>query len=317
MKPRACRAFFACASMATSCVAACGWNPSRPFDREAPAVVQAIRDLDAGDAQSAARRLEDYLSTGECQDGNIGTPELARRADGTFDLGLSLFRLGEQFGRRFGEEEAKANENEGLHAKRHAQVLCAKRLVQTIATAPETAIDLRARARYLDGNLAFLDGEYEEAVRSYDAGLLLAPGDGDGGDSVGRDIAWNRAIALRRIEDKKDAGPDASGDAAQDSATEGGRDAGRDAGGDGSGDNGRDGASSSPDGGRDAGQDASPPKSEPPDGGAEQPEAGAKPPPTSPNEDERMLDQLESAPTLQQEEAKRFGKKRVRGMADK
>jgi hypothetical protein len=30
-----------------------------------------------------------------------------------------------------------------------------------------------------------------------------------------------------------------------------------------------------------------------------------------------MLDQLESAPTLQQEEARRAGKKRVRGMADK
>jgi hypothetical protein len=30
-----------------------------------------------------------------------------------------------------------------------------------------------------------------------------------------------------------------------------------------------------------------------------------------------MLDQLENAPTLQQEQAKRFGKKRVRGMADK
>jgi hypothetical protein len=30
-----------------------------------------------------------------------------------------------------------------------------------------------------------------------------------------------------------------------------------------------------------------------------------------------MLDQLENAPTLQQEEAKRAGKKRVRGMADK
>jgi len=30
-----------------------------------------------------------------------------------------------------------------------------------------------------------------------------------------------------------------------------------------------------------------------------------------------MLDQLESAPTLQQEEAKRAGKRRVRGMADK
>jgi hypothetical protein len=30
-----------------------------------------------------------------------------------------------------------------------------------------------------------------------------------------------------------------------------------------------------------------------------------------------MLDQLESAPTMQQEEAKRMGKRRLRGMADK
>ena len=43
----------------------------------------------------------------------------------------------------------------------------------------------------------------------------------------------------------------------------------------------------------------------------------APPPPPSTDEDERMLDQLENAPTMQQEEAKRAGKKRVRGMADK
>ena len=40
-------------------VAACGWNPSRPFDREAPEVNHAIRALDGGDAASAAATLED------------------------------------------------------------------------------------------------------------------------------------------------------------------------------------------------------------------------------------------------------------------
>jgi len=61
-----------------------------------------------------------------------------------------------------------------------------------------------------------------------------------GGDPVGRDAAWNRAIALRRIEDKKnrDGGGDGSnGDGAADSGggdggSDGGGDAGNDSGGD-------------------------------------------------------------------------------------
>ncbi|MGH7272440.1 MAG: hypothetical protein ACREJ3_18580, partial [Polyangiaceae bacterium] len=65
------------------------------------------------------------------------------------------------------------------------------------------------------------------------------------------------------------------------------------------------------------GEDAASP-SQPPDAGAPQPqEAGARPPHASADEDERMLDQLENAPTLQREEAKRLGKRRIRGMEDK
>ena len=67
--------------------------------------------------------------------------------------------------------------------------------------------EVRARAHYLSGNLAFLDGDYEDAVTAYDRALVLTPGEADSGDPVGRDAAWNRAIALRRIDDKKDAGP--------------------------------------------------------------------------------------------------------------
>ncbi len=299
-------------------LASCGWNPSRPFDRDAPAVKEALAELDAGEAGSAATKLEDYLSTGPCKDGNIGTPDLLkRRADGTFDLGLSLFGIGERYGRRFGEEEIDAGVDEGTRSQRHEQVECARRVVDAIADDPAVPHETRARAHYLDGNLAFLDGDYESAVRAYDRALVLAPGEADAADSLGRDAAWNRAIALRRIEDRKDAGsdasqdsghPDASGDAGRPDGSQG--DAGPEAGADSGG--------SAPDAGSNDKQDSGPqPQSEPPDAAPEPKEAGAQPPPPSRDEDERMLDQLESAPTLQQEEAKRVGKKRVRGMADK
>jgi hypothetical protein len=315
------RAVVLASALVCAALAACGWDPSRPFDRDAPTVKQAIADLDAGDAGSAAGKLEDYLSTGQCKDGNIGAPDiLKRRADGTFDLGLSLFRLGEQFGRRFGEEEIDAGVDESTRALRHAQIECARRVVEAIADDPGVPLELRARARYLEGNLAFLDAAYEEAVRAYDRSLVLSPGQNEAGDSVGRDAAWNRAIALRRIEDKKDAGQDAAPDAEDsgqdarpDAPQDSGQDAhdsGHDAANDANGDSG-----GAPEAGPDGGNDGStPPQS--PDGGAE-PDSGNQPPPPTTSEDERMLDQLESAPTLQQEEAKRAGKKRVRGMADK
>jgi tetratricopeptide (TPR) repeat protein len=300
-------------------ISGCAWDPSRPFDRDAPRVKEALADLDAGDASSAASRLEDYLSTGECKEGVIGTPDLLkRRPDGTFDLGLALFRIGEQYGHRFGDEETTQGVTEAIRAKRHAQIECARRVVQAIAEDEGLPDDMRARAHYLSGNLAFLDGAYENAVAAYDRALVLTPGQpverdasaSTSGDPVGRDAAFNRAIALRRIEDKKDAGSDASppGDASSRAPDGGGQDASRDAaGGDGA----------APKSGEDGGRDADSPPPPPPDAAPEPPrEAGAAPPPSL-DEDQRMLDQLENAPTLQQEEAKRVGKKRVRGMADK
>jgi hypothetical protein len=294
-------------------LAACGWDPSRPFDREAPAVREAVAELDGGDAASAAVKLQDYLSTGPCKEGSIGTPDLLkRRSDGTFDLGLSLFRIGEQFGRRFGEEEIDAGVSEEMRSQRHAEVECARRVIEAIADDDGSPLELRARARYLSGNLAFLDGDYEGAVRAYDRALVLVPGQVDAGDELGRDAAWNRAIALRRIEDRKDAGQDASPDASQDASQDASHDAAQDSGG-------KDGASPDSGAGQDGGDDASKDsgQSPPPDSGSQPPDAGAQPPPPPSDQDDRMLDQLENAPTLQQEEAKRAGKKRVRGMADK
>jgi len=294
----------------------CRWNPDRPFDRESPAVATAIKNLkDGGDATGATSTLEDYLSSGPCSDGNIGTPEtLRKRADGTFDLGLSLFRIGEAFGKRFGEEELDGGD-QTAKGMRGAEVGCAIRVLQQIATDETVPLELRARARYLEGNLNFLNAEYEDAVRAYDLALTLAPGMGDAGDPVGRDAAWNRAIALQRVEDKKkDAGKDSSSDAPSDggggkdgsNGKDGGQDSGHDSGGGGGNDGGGD--SGKPDSGE-ADSGKSPPSSQ---------DSGPPPPPPKANQDERMLDQLESAPTVQQEAAKKMAAKhRVRGMADK
>jgi tetratricopeptide (TPR) repeat protein len=305
--------------VASACVVACGWNPARPFDRQAPAVQSAIKQLaDGGDATVAVATLEDYLSTGPCADGNIGTPETIRkRPDGTFDLGLSLFRIGEALGKRFGEEETDGGDPVA-RGMRTGEVGCALRILEQIASDEKHPLELRARAHYLEGNLDFLDGHYEEAVRAYDHALELTPGAVDGGDPVGRDAAWNRAIAQRREEDKKkdaghDAEPDSSNDGGRDSGQEGGNDAGQEGGNDGGG------------GGKDSGEDA------PRDSGGQdssgQPEAAAPPPrsddagpppPPRADQDERILDQLESAPTVQQEAAKKMAaRRRVRGTADK
>jgi len=306
-------------------VAACGWDPKRPFEREAPEVNAAIGALDGGDARAATSTLEEYLSTGACKEGSIGAPELVqKRPNGTFDLGLSLFKVGESYGRRFGEEEhagaapgmagqapQPGPDDEKAHALRGSQIACALRVVEAIAGNASVPLELRARARYLEGNLNFLDGQYEEAVHAYDKALTLAPGEADGGDPTGRDAAWNRAIAQKRIEDKKDSGQDgAPGDGASDSSSpEGGSDSGGEGGSDSGGgrpDSGQD------SGGEDGGNDASQP---PP----QQPDADKPQPPTSLGQDDRILDQLENAPTVQQEAAKKAATRHQRrgGMADK
>ncbi len=321
---RARQALFAVACASTALAGACAtWDPERPFEREAPAVRDAIRELgDGGDAAAASKILEDYLTTGPCTEGNIGTPDmLRRRPNGGFDLGLALFRIAEGYGARFGEEETQ-KESEASRALRAGGVECALKVVRSFAADESAPLETRVRARYLEGNLLFLDRKYKEAVGAYDKALGLSPGMSDAGDPVGRDAAWNRAIALRREEEKnRDAGQDGSRDAASEASDPDGgdRDAGQDGGGkDGGGDSGQDdkkdgGANDPKDGGtKDAGQDgASPPPKDKEDGGKE-------PPPPKSNQDDRMLDQLENAPTVQQEAARKQAQKhKVRGTADK
>jgi len=86
--------------------AGCGFDPSRPFDRQAPEVKRAVAIIDGGDAAAAVPLLEEYLATGSCADGGFGVPDKVRqRPFASLALGVALFHMGERFGRRFGEEE--------------------------------------------------------------------------------------------------------------------------------------------------------------------------------------------------------------------
>jgi hypothetical protein len=294
----------------------CAKQRNELWMRNAPAVDEAITAYDAGDAGAAVSLLEGYLATGKCEQSNIGAPESVRsKPNATFDLGLGLFKLGEQYGLRFGEEEPPAGKNgpspeaETAKEKRSSEVECALRIVRIIAADQSVPIDLRARAFYLAGNLEFLRGDYESAVKGYDASLELIPGlPVDGGDGIGRDAAFNRGIAISRIEDKKkDAGPDSPPDAAPDSGQP---------------DSGPPDGGQEPDGGKPDKKDKNEPQDQdggPPDAGKKDqpqdqdggpPDAGKQPPPQkqepqSPkNQDDRMLDMLERAPSVQRQDAK-------------
>ncbi len=323
--------------LATGCG---GWDPTEPFERNSPDVDRAIELMDSGQFESAEEVLETYLGTGPCGDGGIGLPQAVRdKHNGSFDLGLTLFHLAEKFGQRFGDEglaEGGPDQDE-LDGNRALEVDCALIIVQAIAHDPKVPLDLRARAFYLAGNLEFLRRRYEDAVTHYDRALQLVPGlyPEAGGDSIGRDAAWNRAIALRRIQDEQDAGEDGGEDADADSDAQ--PDAEPDAGDDDGGDDGGDEDAGDDGGGEDGGQDAG-------DGGdsgggndagedggdldaggdAGQPppepdEADEEPEPQESSQMDRLLDELEEAPTYQEEDAKRRAARarRRRVMEDK
>lgn len=307
----------------------------RVFTRHSPVVEDAVGALQLGDAGAAVDLLETYLSTGKCENGEIGAPESVRKKHHAgFDLGLGLFGLAERFGRRFGEEESDAgpgNEPPPDLEKRGQEVTCALRIVRAIASDPSVAPELQARAHYLAGNLEFLRRAYQESVTEYDQALRLIPGlEGDAGDSLGRDAAHNRAIALRRLDQEHpDAGNDSgSPDGGGDSGSEK-PDASKPDGGSDSPDSGQDqdsgsdggGNSNTPDAGApqpDAGEDGgSSPENEPKDNDAGAPEPPQETPPTS--QDDRVLDMLEQAPSVQEQAARNQAlQRRVRGgMVDK
>lgn len=340
-------------------VAGCGdWTPSEPFTRNAPDVDRAIELYDAGQFESAEEALTTYLTTGPCSDGNIGLPKrVYEKYNGSFDLGLTLFRMAEKYGERFGDEEkGDAGPDAPVDEQRSLEIDCAQIIVKAIGSDVKVPVELRARAWYLSGNLEFLRKEYEAAVTSYDEALKLIPGfEGDAGvDEIGRDAAWNRAIALRRLQEdeEQDAGEDEEPDADEPEEPEepdaGEDDAGDDGGDPDAGDGGEedggdagDGGEDDQDAGGDAGDDAGDDQNEDGDAGGEEPDAGGDsgggeddeqpdqspitpegddaPPSSSQSQMDRLLDELEEAPTYQEEQSKQRAAdgRRRRVMEDK
>jgi Ca-activated chloride channel family protein len=292
------------------------------FTRHAPQVDEAIAVL-ATDAGAAELQLTDYLGIARCNSGSINTSAaLAERPQASFDLGLALFRLGERFGGRFGDDPGRAADDARELARRSEEVACALAVVQELVARPRVPLELRAQAYYLLGNLEFLRREYEAAVKGYDHALTLVPGD-DAKDAlaVGRDAAHNRALALRLREENEpppenpDAGP-------KDEPGDGGGKPPDEPPPPGDGGNGQpqpdDSDEKEPDN-QDQPSDDQPkpdPESkddrkqpdEPPPDDSQPQDSKSQPPAPQQNlslsQDDKMLDQLERAPTVQQEAAR-------------
>jgi Ca-activated chloride channel homolog len=297
------------------------------FTRHAPQVDEAISALEGQDAGAAERHLTGYLGLAPCRDGSINaSAALAERAQASFDLGLALFRIGERFGGRFGEDPGQTEDDPRLLAKRSAEVGCAQSVVQQLVARPSLPVELRAQAYYLLGNLEFLRREYDAAITSYERALGLVPGDdAPSALPVGRDAAHNRALALRRREENKP--PPENPDAAPPEPGDGGPPPEQPPEGDGGQQQNKDQDDSeqkdpdkpsdekqpkpdpkSPEQDPEAKQDSPEPSPEE-DRGQEPPapkeQKGAPPPQNlSLSQDDKMLDQLERAPTVQQEAAR-------------
>jgi hypothetical protein len=180
-----------------------GWDPRDPFARRAPEVDRAIELLDAGQPEASEELLAAYLQMARCQDGELKPSNALReRTDAAFDLGLVYFGLAQRTGTAFGQEEKlEPAEIE----RRSAWVRCAATVLGAVAADERGSAELRARARFLFGNLLVSVRDHRRALEQYDAGLRLVPAIADGvaGDAIGRDIAYNRAIALRRLEEEQ------------------------------------------------------------------------------------------------------------------
>ncbi len=297
----------------------------RVFERYSPTVDQAIHQLDAGDTAAATQLLADYLATGVCDAGSsITIDDADRRFNAGLDLGLALFKQGEQQGPPFGEE---TDPNTGKllppTPERVAQIECGLSALAPLTGDDDIPISVRARAAYLAGNLEFLRGQYPIAVEYYDDSIRMSPGFlGDAGDPVGGHAAWNRAIALSRIEESQEDG--GGGDGGENDQPDGGpeqqpSDAGSDGG-------------EPEDNKQDAGDekenedqgDQKDQKGDNPDEAPPESEGANEPPdtqavPTTVVQDERMLDELERAPSLEVHKRRKLAgtKKRTGGMEDK
>ncbi len=351
-------------------------GPHDPFVRYAPEVDAAVADLNAARYGEANERLTRYLRLQGCHEGVLQTPPGATdSADAAFDLGLGLFGAAEKLGQRFEDvddaEPPGANPGgpptpggppapgappahggarpggpaAGPPSERRSDVDCARMLLGALLERRMPA-ELEARARYLRGNAAFLERRWDEALADYDRALRLAPGsDAAKADALGRDLAWNRALALRNREREKERekekqkenegqggqggappneksgqggspdqgqkAPDPKQDDAKNEPPNGGQEGAGGAGGQGQGEQGGQGGggpNEEPKAQNAGGQGQSDPNQAP----------NGPPPRNAGNQDEHMLDQFEQAPTWQREEGKARGAgRKLRGVSDK
>lgn len=185
-----------------------GWDPRDPFARSAPEVDRAIELYEAGQVEVSEELLAAYLELARCKDDELKpSPALRERADAAFDLGLAYFGLAQRTGTPFGQEEKL--EPAELE-RRAAWVRCAATVLGAVASDERGSAELRARARFLHGNLLVSVRDHKRALEQYDAALRLVPAIADGvaGDTIGRDVAYNRAIALRRLEEEQPPEPE-------------------------------------------------------------------------------------------------------------
>ncbi len=219
-KPRRMRT--TAALLALSCLGCAEFDAL--FERESPVVNESIELLKANTPDKASELLIEYLETGPCEEGVIGAGDRARKMrDASFDLALAFSDLAGS-----GSEGAPAAAppapgapgapgaapGDGEGPAPSPTIDCALRILGVISGDPNTSAALRARAHYVAGNLEMRRQNYQDAVVSYDAGLLYAPGvseeqlkkgplEGTTADPIGISIAYNRALALRLQEEKE------------------------------------------------------------------------------------------------------------------
>lgn len=229
-KPRRMRA--SAVLMAVSCLGCAKFDAL--FERESPVVNEAIALLKQKDPDKASKLLIEYLETGPCEAGVIGAGDRARALlDASLDLALSFSALSPKTTAPTGQPPgtpapggpgqlpgaqlpgAQVPGAPGAESSAPDQTIdCALRILGVMSGNVEASAELRARAHYVAGNLEMRRGNFEDAVVSYDAGLLYAPGvleeqlkkgplAGTVADSLGISIAYNRALALRLKEEKE------------------------------------------------------------------------------------------------------------------
>lgn len=193
------------------------------FERKSPLVEDAIVRLQAGEHDEATQKLIEYLETGPCEEGVIGVGDRARTySDAAYDLALSFAAGALASTDKKPQVDPAAALAQGnipgltpqpapgavdpaapAAAAPNPELDCALRLLAPIGPNEALPAALRARSYYLAGNLELSRAQFEAAVAFFDQAILLAPGSEDG-DPVGKQIAYNRALALRLLKEEQE-----------------------------------------------------------------------------------------------------------------